>query len=141
MTNYEFMTRMLGALGLPSPEKVFEPQWFALKNFHGMWYTDADRLDEILHFRSYTPVDEYFATMKSKLPWFYSLAFLAPAFAVKMFMKPFAYEKGMGTQWWVDNDPEKFEAYYGSREAYDAIRSWDDVRPAPLSKTTSEPGA
>ena len=134
MTNYEFMTRMLGSLGLPSPEKVFEPQWFALKNFHGMWYTDADKLDEILHFRSCTPVDEYFATMKSKLPWFYSLAFLAPAFAVKMFMKPFAFEKVMGTQWWVDNDPEKFEAYYGSREAYDAIRSWDDVRPAPLSK-------
>ena len=134
MTNYEFMTRMLGALGLPSPEKVFEPQWFALKNFHGMWYTDADKLDEILHFRSYTPVDEYFATMKSKLPWFYSLAFLAPAFAVKMFMKPYAFEKGMGTQWWVDNDPDKFEAYYGSREAYEAIRSWDDVRRAPLSK-------
>ena len=140
MTNYEFMTRMLGALGLPSPEKVFEPQWFALKNFHGMWYTDADKLDEILHFRSYTPVDEYFATMKSKLPWFYSLAFLAPAWAVKMFMKPFAYEKGMGTQWWVANDPEKFEAYYGSREAYEAIRSWDDVRPAPLAKK-STPGA
>ena len=144
MTNYEFMTRMLGALGLPSPEKVFEPQWFALKNFHGMWYTDADKLDEILHFRSYTPVDEYFATMKSKLPWFYSLAFLAPAFAVKMFMKPFAYEKGMGTQWWVENDPDKFEAYYGSREAYEAIKSWDDVRPAPLSKKcppSETPGA
>ena len=135
MTNYEFMNRMLSALGLPSPEKVFEPQWFALKNFHGMWYTDADRLDEILHFREYMPVDKYFATMKSKLPWFYSLAFLAPAWAVKIFMKPYAFEKGMGTQWWVANDPEKFEAYYGSREAYDAIRSWDDVRPAPLSKT------
>lgn len=135
MTNYEFMNRMLSALGLPSPEKVFEPQWFALKNFHGMWYTDADRLDAILHFREYMPVDKYFATMKSKLPWFYSLAFLAPAWAVKMFMKPYAFEKGMGTQWWVANDPEKFEAYYGSREAYDAIRSWDDVRPAPLSKT------
>ena len=135
MTNYEFMNRMLSALGLPSTEKVFEPQWFALKNFHGMWYTDADRLDEILHFREYMPVDKYFATMKSKLPWFYSLAFLAPAWAVKMFMKPYAFEKGMGTQWWVAKDPEKFEAYYGSREAYDAIRSWDDVRPAPLSKT------
>jgi nucleoside-diphosphate-sugar epimerase len=138
MTNYEFMTRMLGALGLPGPEKVFEPQWFALKNFHGMWYTDADRLDEILHFRSHTPVDEYFASMKSKLPWFYSLAFLAPAWAVKMFMKPYAFEKGMGTQWWVDNDPERFEAYYGSREAYEAIRSWDDVRPEPMKKEIEE---
>ena len=129
MTNYEFMNKMLGALGLPSPEKVFEPQWFALKNFHGMWYTDADRLDEILHFRENVPVDVYFASMKSKLPWFYKLAFLAPAWAVKLFMKPFAFEKGMGTQWWVNNDEDKFMAYYGSREAYAAIRSWDDVRP------------
>ena len=132
MTNYEFETRLLNALGLPGPEKVFEPQWFALKNFHGMWYTDADVLDEYLHFRSYTPVDEYFAGLKSRLPWYYSLAFLAPAWTVKMFMKPYAFEKGMGTQWWVENDPAKFEAYYGSREAYDAIKSWDDVRPAPL---------
>lgn len=138
MTNYEFMTRMLGALGLPGPEKVFEPQWFALKNFHGMWYTDADRLDEILHFRSYTPVDEYFSAMKSKLPWFYSLAFLAPAWAVKAFMKPYAFEKGMGTQWWVENDPDKFEAYYGTREVYEAIRSWDDVRPEPMKKEIEE---
>ena len=134
MTNYEFETRLLEGLGLPGPEKVFEPQWFALRNFHGMWYTDGDRLEDFLHFRANTPIDEYFATMKSKLPWFYSLAFLAPAWAVKFFMKPYAFEKGMGTQWWVDNDPEKFEAYYGSREAYDAIRSWDDVRPAPLEK-------
>ena len=132
MTNYEFETRLLNALGLPGPEKVFEPQWFALKNFHGMWYTDADVLDEYLHFRSYTPVDEYFAGLKSRLPWYYSLAFLAPAWTVKMFMKPYAFEKGMGTQWWVENDPAKFEAYYESREAYDAIKSWDDVRPAPL---------
>ena len=134
MTNYEFETRLLEGLGLPGPEKVFEPQWFALKNFHGMWYTDADKLEDYLHFRANVPVDEYFATMKSKLPWFYSLAFLAPAWAVRLFMKPYAFEKGMGTQWWVKNDPEKFEAYYGSREAYDAIKSWDDVRPAPLEK-------
>ena len=134
MTNYEFETRLLEGLGLPGPEKVFEPQWFALKNFHGMWYTDGDKLENYLHFRANTPIDEYFATMKSKLPWFYSLAFLAPAWAVRLFMKPYAFEKGMGTQWWVENDPEKFEAYYGAREAYDAIKSWDDVRPAPLEK-------
>ena len=134
MTNYEFMNRMLSSLGLPSPEKVFEPRWFALKNFHGMWYKDADILEDYLHFRANTPVDEYFATMKSKLPWFYSLAFLAPAWAVKTFMKRYAFEEGMGTQWWVDNDPDKFEAYYGSREAYYAIKSWDDIRPAYLEK-------
>ncbi len=134
MTNYEFETRLLNALGLPGPEKVFEPQWFALKNFHGMWYTDADVLEDYLHFRANTPLDEYFASMKSRLPWFYSLAFLAPAWAVKLFMKPYAYEKGLGTQWWVNNDEKTFLAYYGSREAYESIKTWDDVRPAPLEK-------
>ena len=129
MTNYEFMNRMLSALGLPSPEKVFEPQWFALKNFHGMWYKDADILEDILHFRANVPVDDYFASMKSRLPWCFKLAFLAPAWAVKMFMKPYAFEKGLGTQWWVENDEARFKAYYGSREAYDAIKSWDDIRP------------
>lgn len=135
MTNYEFMKRMLNALGLPDPENVFEPQWFALRNFHGMWYTDADNLDEILHFRANVPVDEYFMSMKKKLPWFYSLAFLAPAWAVRMFMKPFAFEKNMGTQWWVANDEEKFLAYYGSRQAYESIGSWDDIRPGHMDKT------
>lgn len=136
MTNYDFMKRMLNALGLPDPEKVFEPQWFALKNFHGMWYKDADKLEDILHFRANIPVDEYFASMKSKLPWFYHLAFLAPAWAVKMFMKPFAFEKGLGTQWWVANDEDRFKAYYGSREAYAAIRTWDDIRPRHLNPLT-----
>lgn len=134
MTNYEFMQRMLRTLGLPDPEKIFEPQWFALKNFHGMWYTDADKLDDILHFRANIPVDEYFEGMKSALPWYYSLAFLAPAWVARMFMKPYAFEKGLGTQWWKDNDEDRFLAYYGSREAYDAIKSWEDIRPAELEK-------
>ena len=134
LTNYEFMKLMLSSLGLPDPEKVFEPQWFATRNFHGMWYKDADRLEEILHFRADIPLEDYFKSMKSRLPWYFSLAFLAPAWAVRMFMKQYAFEKGLGTQWWVENDPERFQAYYGSREEYDAIKSWDDIRPVGLDK-------
>lgn len=134
MSNYEFETRMLAALGLPGPEKIFEPQWFATRNFHGMWYTDADVLESYLHFRANIPVDDYFRNMKKSLPWFYSLAFLVPAFVVKLFMKPYAYEKGLGTQTWVKDDPEKLEAFFGSKQEYESIRSWDDVRPPYLEK-------
>jgi L-lactate dehydrogenase len=65
MTNYEFETRLLNGLGLPGPEKVFEPQWFALKNFHGMWYTDADDLENFLHFSANIPIDEYHSVISS----------------------------------------------------------------------------
>ena len=140
MTNYEFEARMLSALGLPGPEKIFEPQWFATRNFHGMWYTDADLLESYLHFRANIPVDEYFRNMKKSLPWSYSLAFLAPAFAVKMFMKPYAFEKGLGTQTWFRDDPDKLEAFYGSKQEYESIRSWDDVRPPYLEKNLQKAG-
>ena len=140
MSNYEFETRMLAALGLPGPEKIFEPQWFATRNFHGMWYTDADVLESYLHFRANIPVDDYFRNMKKSLPWFYSLAFLVPAFAVKLFLKPYAYEKGLGTQTWVKDDPEKLEAFFGSKQEYESIRSWDDVRPPYLEKNIQKAG-
>ncbi len=138
MTNYEFESRLLRSLGLPGPEKVFEPQWFATRNFHGMWYEDADVLEDYLHFRANVDVDEYFKAMKRKLPWYYSLAFLAPAFAVKMFMKPYAYEEKLGTQWWAEHDVERLEAYYGSMGDYKAIHSWEQVKPAPLEKNLAK---
>ena len=102
-----------------------------------MWYTDADELEKYLHFRANIPVDDYFRQMKSKLPWYYSLAFLAPAFAIKLFMKPLAFDKQLGTQYWVNNDPEKLEAYYGSKEEYESIRNWADVIPPHYEKNIS----
>ena len=138
MTNYEFESRLMASLGLPAPEKVFEPQWFATRNFHGMWYTDADILEDYLHFRANVPVDDYFKGLKKQLPWFYNLAFLAPAFLVKLFMRPFVYEKGMGTQWWVEHDTEKLNAYYGSMENYRSIKSWRQMIPPHWKKNIRE---
>ena len=134
MSNYEFETRLLNGLGLPGPEKVFEAKWFATRNFHGMWYTDADELEKYLHFRANLPVDEYFAQLKGQLEWYYKLAPLAPAWAIKMFMKRFAFEDGMGTQSWAKNNPERLNAYYGSREAYEGIHSWAQMRPGYMEK-------
>lgn len=134
MSNYEFECRLLGALGLPGPDKVFEPQWFTLRNFHGMWYEDADELEKYLHFRENLSIDEYFARLKKALPWYMKFARIVPAFAVKLFMRPQAYDKELGTQYWVEHDPERFAAYYGSREAYDEIVSWQQLRPGHMEK-------
>ena len=134
LSNYEFQAKMYKVLGLPSIEKVYEPQWFALKNFHGMWYEDADVLENYLHFRHNVPVDEYFKNLKSRLPWYYNLAFLAPACLIKTFIKKYAFEEGLGTQSWVGHDEAKMNVYYGSEKAYHAIRSWDDIRPGFMEK-------
>lgn len=134
MTNYEFESRILAPIGIRSIEKVFEPNWFATRNFHGMWYTDADVLEDYLHFRENVPVDEYFRRLASKLPWYFPLARYVPAFLIKAFLKPLAFKKGLGTQSWVKDDPEKLAAYYGSEEEYRSIRSWEQLRPPYMEK-------
>ena len=132
LTNYDFENRLLRPLGISSVEKVFEPQWFATRNFHGMWYKDADVLENYLHFRANVPVDEYFRSLASRLPWYYSLARLVPSCLIKAVMKRVASGKGLGPLSWVKDDPEKLDAYYGSRAGYENIRTWEQMRPEAL---------
>ena len=51
LTNYHFECLTLKAAHCPPPDKIFEAHWFARRNFHGQWFEDSDKLDDILHFR------------------------------------------------------------------------------------------
>lgn len=129
ITNYEFEELLLKAIGLRcAPKDIFNANWFTLQNFHGQWYADSDVLDDYLHFRHNVPVKEYFDKMSSdSVPKFWKLSALAPAFAVKMGMKPMAFKKGFGTQSWIENNiTPRVTAYYGSHEAWEKIGTWDN---------------
>lgn len=140
MTNYEFECELLKAMGCPSPENIFNTNWFATKNFHGFWFTDSDELEEKLHFRKNDSPLEYFSRMKEELPWYFSLAPLAPAFLLKVFMRKVAKTPGLGPLWWIENDIEdRIKASWGSRREWERIPDWNDID---LSKpTTVNPGA
>lgn len=134
LTNYEFESKILKAISCPSIEKIFDTKWFATRNFHGEWYLDSDRLEKLLHFRQNIDCDEYFKQMKKGLPWFFSLAPIAPAFLIKMFMKKVARSKPLGTMYWIENnDEERIRAHFGSMEEWKKIPSWKDY-------DTSRPG-
>ena len=136
LTNYEFEQKLLKAIGCPTPEKIFEPNWFALKNFHGQWYTDADVLENYLHFRSGQTCDEYFRWMAKQVPWYFHLAGVVPPIFIKMGMKTIANKPGLGTLNWIKNRNEKrISAYFGSYEAWEAIPGWDKVDTSRPSET------
>lgn len=138
LSNYEFECLLLNAIGCPKPEKIFDSNWFTTRNFHGMWYLDGDVLENYMHFRANVPVKEYFKQMaksdtlpgglkfavRSKLVY---LSHLVPHI-VKLAMKAMAMSKEHGTQWWIKNNKEqRIHAYYGSLEAYKAIRLWSEM--------------
>ena len=125
LSNYEFECKLLKAIHCPAPEKIFRPEWFVLRNFHGQWYLDSDVLENYLHFRANVPVDEYFTNMGKQLPWFFNLAAIVPGFIIRWAMRPMAYKKKWGTQWWIKhNEKQRISAYYGSLERYKAIPDW-----------------
>lgn len=125
LTNYQFETLILKAIGAPSPEKIFDTKWFALKNFHGQWYSDADVLEGLFSFRENLPVREYFRRLASKAPSYLKLAFLCPAFVMKMFMGHVAMNRTLGTRYWIKSGNEaRIDAFYGGMAEYNAIAPW-----------------
>ena len=131
MTNYQFEEKILYTLGMghDAPKKIFEPNWFITRNFHGQWYLDSDELENILHFRHNIPIDEYFKEMGKKSPWFFKLSFLGANFIGKEFMRFIASNKRFGTISWLKNrDEKRISAFFGSYSKWEAIpKTWDDI--------------
>ena len=126
LTNYEFMQHLLKAISCPCPEKIYDTNWFVLRNFHGQWYIDSDILEDYLHFRENLPIDSYFERLTGNVPSYFRLARLAPAFAVKMAMRSLARKKGLGTQDWIKTrNPQRISCFYGTYEDWERIPGWD----------------
>lgn len=125
MTNYQLEQRILKAISCPPPEKIFEPKWFALKNFHGQYFVDADKLEDYLHFRQNIPIDNYFDNLSKQVPSVFKMAKIVPPFVIKLVLRNLANRKEYGTQDWIKtNNQAKIKAYYGSLEKYNAIPDW-----------------
>lgn len=129
ITNYEFEEKLLRSINCPPVKKIFNPNWFTLRNFHGQWYADSDLLEEYLHFRGTMDCDEYFQKLSTHVPGYYKLAKIIPAPLIKnLGMRPMAHKLGLGTMDWIKKKiPARVTAYFGSMKEFNKIKTWDDV--------------
>lgn len=144
LTNYEFTGMVLSALGCPSVEKIFGPKSFVTDNFHGVWFADSDRLEDLMHFRSDETPREYFWRKVKTLPFYFKLGRFAPAVVMRLFMRSVANKKPLGpASWFESGDARRIEAFYGGEEAYRAIPGWSDQdlsRPDDKVPVLTDPG-
>jgi len=127
LTNYIFEKKLMGALNCPTPEKVFDTRWFATRNFHGIWYTDSDKLDRLIPFRKGIDADEYFRSIARTLPRIFRMAKIVPPALIKAGMKMVAKKKPLGSLSWENGkDPMHTRIFFGSQEKRDAIPDWDE---------------
>ena len=137
LTNLEFERKLLKAIGCPPPEKIFETKWFASKNFHGIWFEDSDKLDEILHFRGKDTFDEALERLRKSVPAYYRLAKIVPSALIKRLMKKTASHPELGPLSWIKNkDERRIAASWGSLNDYNGIPDWSDLKEPELRRAT-----
>lgn len=122
-TNYGFMSKIFGVLGIDDIRKIFEPSWFATGNFHGHFYEDSDVLNEYLDFRREN-LDDFAVRLKNEIGLKVKLLGFLPRFAIKFIMLRLAGSRN-GTLNWLKEDADRINAFYGSIESWRRIKCWD----------------
>mgnify|MGYP000359399551 FL=1 len=137
LTNWQLQTTLGKAMGVSDIRKWYERNWFALKNFHGQWYTDSDVLNDLIPFR-----EDTFETALSRsiaaLPRPVRSAGKVPAWIIKHFiMKPLTHQP-RGTMAAIrSKNPAEISAHFGSHEAWKNIGDWSTFEPRLPSQTPS----
>jgi nucleoside-diphosphate-sugar epimerase len=123
LTNWQLQTAISAALGVDDVRTWYDRNWFATRNFHGQWYTDSDRLEDLVPFRQDT-FEQALARAIAANPAL-TRAGRVPGWLVKhLVMKPLT-RKPRGTMAFLrSDDREKIAAYFGSRQDWEAIGDW-----------------
>jgi len=126
---FQIFEKVFGAIGITNLSHTLDSKWFATRNFHGQYYLDSDKLNDILQFRN--DGMEYFYQEYLK-----NLGVLAAAakaitaipggqkFMGGIIKKRFGKlaRKENGTLNFIENNLEdKIAAYWGSKEVWNAI--------------------
>jgi nucleoside-diphosphate-sugar epimerase len=125
LTNLELFDKLLGATGVKNYQDVLDPHWFALKNFHGVWFTDSDALEKIVPYRQQT-FDEYIQEQSKHVPWYIRLGSAIPQL-VRMKFESVARGPRGTLSWMANDEATHIKAYFGSLKLWKRIRSWEDI--------------
>lgn len=128
---------MFGSLGIKDLSNCMDSKWCATRNFHGQYYLDSDKLEDYLHFRNDSMqycYDAYLESLGStlkisriicKLP--FGEKIIGGAMK-KQFLELTRMEHGT-VRFIEENMEDKIAAYWGSREAYEAIAPLNKFKP------------
>ena len=125
LTNLELFEKLLGAAGVKNYRKVLDPSWFALKNFHGIWFSDSDTLEDLLSYR-YQTFDEYIKEQSKHVPWFIRLGSALPQLVRRKFESVARGPRGT-LSWLAQGDMAHIKAYFGSLMRWKNIGSWESI--------------
>ena len=125
VTGYDTFNEGFEIIG-GSTEKFMKPGWNSIRNFHGLWFSDSDKLQNMFDFQRET-VKDYWQEILKRHPY-YRLAKFFPSRVIRKFaIERLLKDENSPTHWIRNKDEGKVRAYFGSRENLECMpKSWDD---------------
>lgn len=111
-----------------SVKDFFEPYWNLTRNFHCFWFDDSHVLEDRFHFRSQGCRD--FWDWYIRRHRIYRAGKIVPVRLLRRLAVERLLDNTNAPAYWVaQGDEARIQAFYGGREAYEALpRDWKDVR-------------
>lgn len=107
-------------------KKMFNPDFNATRNFHGMWFYDGDKLEELFHYQKDTCKD-YWARMKRK-NWYYTFGRIIPAKLISKLVIQRLFKDNNSIKYWYNHkDDARIFASFGGYKEYEKIgKDWNN---------------
>ena len=111
-----------------STEKFFKPNWFAARNFHGVWYADSDELEELFNYQR--DGAHSFWQEIARHHKIFSMGRIVPRKLLHLFLfRKLLNHPNSPYRWVKDNDEARVTATFGSQKIADGRSSeWKDYK-------------
>ncbi len=108
-----------------STKKFMKPHWNAIRNFHGLWYYDGERLEKLFQYQK-DSVNEFWKQIEKK-NWYFSLAKIVPPKLISFFaIERLLNDKNSPTYWYKNKEYGKIIATFGSVETFEKLsKDWN----------------
>ena len=128
ITGYETLNDGFSLIG-GSAKDFFRPTYNSVRNFHGVWFADGGRLEELFSYQRQSAA-AYWAEI-ARTHRYYALGRLVPKSLIFRFVIRRLFRSPNAPAYWAKHrDEARLIAYFGGRAAYESLPS--DWRGFPL---------
>lgn len=115
--------KMIGA----STKQFFDPNYNASRNFHGVFYSDSNELEELFHFQNDT-VTGFWDDVLNRHKYFKMGRIVPKKLLKQIIIKRLLRNDNAPRYWYKHKDESRMLATFKGSKAYEAIpKKWDDV--------------
>ena len=123
ITGYDTLNDGFKLIG-GSAKDFFKPYFNATRNFHGVWFYDGQKLDELFGYVS-QDVKDYWKEIGKKY-WYYKFGKIVPKSIISKFAIQRLFKDDNSPAYWYKNDDKaKLVAFFGGKDEYEKLpKKW-----------------